>query len=217
MTNNCSCKSQIVNSASILHLKYEKEEEEPNWDFITGAITAEIDRTYADQKYVFVRPVGDCPSLKTLPFVAIKRIDQSNRNLIIKAQKRCILKELKSLGALDDIIDHVNQYPNHSLELTSLSQSLFYGARFEAGRHVVMQLVNYIDLRHGANQLINSVHDPEFHESNTPFLLPWAKVLRTHADLAIDAESRAKLIADYLRKGSREIVDKNCWNLFKKD
>lgn len=221
--NRCSCRSQIIRSASILRIPG-IDQEKPDWEFVRRSITRKIYESFSENRYVITRPNGDCPSLKTLPFVIKKRIPRKIRNYI-NARKQWILNELRSLGAFDDVLDHVNKYNSGSPELTSLTQALFFGTRFVAGRHLVEQLVNYIDLE--GNQLINSVYDPEFHENNKLYMFEWAAILKLQANLADDAASRAKLLANYLinlgmttnpasQSAVRQLTKANCWNLFSK-
>lgn len=193
-------------------------------NLVQNAIVDKIYKNFPENNFVLVRPVGDCDSLKKLPFLALKRIPKKNRLIIKARRKNWVLGELQTLGAFTDIIDHVNDYSDDSPEMTLLSQAIFYGTRFDEGRHLVGQLINFLDLRVGGNQMIRSVYDSEFKESNGFFLLKWAALLKRQANLADDAASRANLLANHLielgisnpawQSSIRNLIKANCWNLF---
>ncbi len=222
MKNSCSCRSQLIRSASVFGLN--PSHENPDWSSIQNSMIDKIYNHFPENNFVLVRPVGNCDSLKKLPFLALKRIPKKNRSIIKSIRKHWILAELQTLGAFPDIIDHVNGYSNDSPEMTLLSQALFYGTRFDAGRHLVEQLVQFIDLHESGNQLIRSVYDREFKESNGFFLLKWAALLKRQANLADDAASRANLLTNHLidlgtsnpawQSSIRAMITANCWNLF---
>lgn len=192
----------MLRSASILGLQpiYEEQEnKKPDWTKVKSAIINKIENTFSNNDYVLVRPVGDCLMLKTtLPFLALKKINQKNRLIIKSRRKDWILGELRALGAFPDILEHVDNYHDSSPEMTLLSQALFHGSTFESGRRLLQQLIQFLDLTPGSNQLIRSVYDPEFQENNAIPMLQWARVLNQHANQASDAASRANLIANYL-------------------
>lgn len=221
---NCSCHMQIDRSASILGIAA-LHQEKSDRELTLNTITKKIYNSFAENKYVITRPVGDCPSLKALPFVAIKRIPLNYRKLI-NSRKNWVLDQLQTLGAFPDIIDHVNDYSGDDSPQVHLmiSQAIFFATRFDAGRHLVKQLVQFIDLREGGNQLIRSVYDQEFKEKNTTPILKWAAILEYQTNLAENAASRARLLANHLidlgtsnpawQSSIRNIIKANCWNIF---
>lgn len=227
MIRQCSCRFQLIRAASTLSIN-PSSHETPDLNLVQNAIVDKIYNTiyntFAENNFVLVRPVGDCDSLKKLTFLALKRIPKKNRLIIKARRKNWVLGELQTLGAFADIIDHVNGYSDDSPEMTLLSQAIFYGSRFDAGRHLLEQLVQFTDLRGSGNQLIRSVYDREFKESNGFFLLKWAALLKGQANLADDAASRANLLANHLIKlgtsnpawqsSIRAMITANCWNLF---
>lgn len=221
--NRCSCRSQLIRSASVLGLN--PAHENPDWNSVQNSMIDKIYNDFPENSFVLVRPVGNCDSLAKSPFLALKKIPKKNRSIIKSMRKHWIITELQTLGAFSDIIDHVNGYSNDSPEMTLMSQILFYGSQFDAGRHLLKQLVQYIDLRPGSNKIIASVHDPEFREDNEIPMLRWAEILGHHAQQSGDAASRAGLLADYLielgmssnpatRSAIRKLIEMNCWNLW---
>lgn len=225
MNKNCSCRTQLARSASILGLRHTYEEEKPDWVKVQSIMANRILNTFSDNNFVLVRPVGVCEMLKTSPFLALRRIPKKNRLILNARRKHWILSELRVLGALPDILDHVNDYDENSPEMTMLSHAIFYGgSQFEAGRRLLQQLIQFIDLRQGANQLIQSVYDPDFLEENSIPMLEFARVLNTQANQASEAGERAKLVANYLislakanpsfHSAVEKIIQQNCWNIF---
>lgn len=221
----CSCRTQLARSASILGLRdISQQEEKPDWVTVQSEMTDRILNTFSDNNYILVRPVGNCDVLSTSPFLALRKIPKNNRLIIKARRKHQILSELRSLGAFPDILDHVNDYDENSPEMTMLNHAIFHGSQFDAGRLLLKELIQFVDLRKGSNQLLQSVYDQEYRQENSTPMLKWAKILNTQANQASEADERAKLVANYLinlgksdplfHSAVEKIIQQNCWNLF---
>mgnify|MGYP000979746804 CR=1 FL=1 len=223
----CLCHQQFAKSAKILGIDLKGIKNPDRINEVKIDMNDRILNTFSDHSYILTKPVGNCDIVSESLFLAYKAIPKKNRKLLLATtRKGWVLNQLYDLGAFDDVIEDIDKTcESESPNLVHLTQVIYYGTRFEAGRDLMSQLVNFIDLSANANQLINTVYSPSFRKENHLWLSRWANFLKMQANMGPDAASRAHHLADWFiergknpafRKNIQHLIDQNCWNLFKK-